>query len=109
MDIATNYAQMLTDYQSQLKSVAGGDSTTASLDLVEKKDSFETIFTDALDKLDKTMAKTSGNTTDLITGDLDNLHTMMIDMTEAQLTIQSAVQVRNKVVEAYNDVKNMQF
>ncbi|WP_314061276.1 flagellar hook-basal body complex protein FliE [uncultured Vagococcus sp.] len=109
MDIATNYAQMLTDYQSQLKSVVSAESAPTSSELVGNKESFETIFTNTLDKLDTAMAKSNGNTTDLITGDLDNLHTMMIDMTEAQLTMQSAVQVRNKVVEAYNDVKNMQF
>lgn len=109
MDIATNYAQMLTDYQSQLKAVVGGESPVGLSEVTEKADSFETVFSNALDKLDTTMTKSSENVTDLITGDLDNLHTMMIDMSEAQLTMQSAVQVRNKVVEAYNDVKNMQF
>ena len=33
----------------------------------------------------------------------------MINMTEAQLSLETAVQVRNKVIEAYNDIKNMQF
>jgi flagellar hook-basal body complex protein FliE len=33
----------------------------------------------------------------------------MIDMSSSQLVLQSAVQVRNKCIEAYNDIKNMQF
>ncbi|MBP1042050.1 flagellar hook-basal body complex protein FliE [Vagococcus sp. BWB3-3] len=109
MDITTNYAQMLTDYQNQLQLVTGPESGNKEVDSQGESTSFETVFTNALDKIETTMTKSSANIPDLITGDLDNLHTMMIDMTEAQLTVQSAVQVRNKVVEAYNDVKNMQF
>lgn len=109
MDIATNYAQLLTDYQSQLKTVSGQTRGPETTDLSENKQSFETVFSNALDKLDSSVSQSSQHIPDLITGELDNLHTMMIDMTEAQLTMQSAVQVRNKVVEAYNDVKNMQF
>jgi len=49
------------------------------------------------------------DTVNLITGDESDLGNVMIRMTEAQLALQTAVQVRNKCLEAYNDVKNMQF
>ena len=45
----------------------------------------------------------------LAAGDADNLHTVMIRTSEAQLTLDLALQMRNKVLEAYNEVKNMQF
>lgn len=45
----------------------------------------------------------------LVAGDADNLHTVMIRTSEAQLTLDLALQMRNKVLEAYNEVKNMQF
>lgn len=37
------------------------------------------------------------------------MHDVMIKATEAQLALDLAVQVRNKCLEAYNDIKNMQF
>ncbi len=45
----------------------------------------------------------------LASGDADNLHTVMIRTSEAQLTLDLALQVRNKCLDAYNEVKNMQF
>lgn len=45
----------------------------------------------------------------LASGDTDNLHTVMIRTSEAQLTLDLALQVRNKCLDAYNEVKNMQF
>ncbi len=49
------------------------------------------------------------DTIKMITGDESDLGNIMIRMTEAQLALQTAVTVRNKCLEAYNDVKNMQF
>lgn len=37
-----------------------------------------------------------------------SLSDVMIDMQKANLSFQTAVQVRNKVVAAYNDIMNMQ-
>jgi len=41
-------------------------------------------------------------------GDLSNLHQAAIAMEEAKLTLQLAVQVRNKIVEAYQEISRMQ-
>ena len=46
---------------------------------------------------------------DLITGNTDNLHNVMIQTSEAQLSLELALQLRNKGLEAYNEIKNMQF
>jgi flagellar hook-basal body complex protein FliE len=48
-------------------------------------------------------------TNGMISGTESDLGKVMINMTEAQLSLETAVQVRNKVIEAYNDIKNMQF
>ena len=44
----------------------------------------------------------------LVTGDVKDLHQVMIAAEKAQLGIQLTVQVRNKVVEAYQEVMRMQ-
>jgi flagellar hook-basal body complex protein FliE len=44
----------------------------------------------------------------LATGDVDNLHQVMVNLEEAKLSFQLLVQVRNKLLEAYQDILRMQ-
>jgi flagellar hook-basal body complex protein FliE len=44
----------------------------------------------------------------LATGQTQNLHQTMIALEEAKLSFQLLVQVRNRVLEAYQDVMRMQ-
>ena len=44
----------------------------------------------------------------LATGEVDNLHQVMLSMEEAKLSFQLLVQVRNKLLEAYQDILRMQ-
>ena len=44
----------------------------------------------------------------LAVGDVENLHQVMISMEEAKLDFQLAMQIRNKLLEAYQDVIRMQ-
>jgi flagellar hook-basal body complex protein FliE len=44
----------------------------------------------------------------LATGQAQNLHQVMIDLEEARMSFQMLVQVRNRVLEAYQDVLRMQ-
>ncbi len=45
----------------------------------------------------------------LAAGEADNLHQVMISMEEAKLTFQLATQVRNRLLEAYQEVLRMQM
>jgi flagellar hook-basal body complex protein FliE len=42
-------------------------------------------------------------------GEVDNLHRVMLAQSQAQLSLKLAVEVRNKLVEAYKDVMRTQF
>ena len=44
----------------------------------------------------------------LATGEVDNLHQVMLSLEEAKLSFQLLVQVRNKLLEAYQDILRMQ-
>jgi len=45
----------------------------------------------------------------LAIGDVDNLHEMRIEAMKADLTLNMAVEVRNKVIDAYNEIMRLQF
>jgi hypothetical protein len=45
---------------------------------------------------------------ELATGEVDNLHQVMLKLDEAKLSFQLMVQVRNKLLEAYQDILRMQ-
>lgn len=44
----------------------------------------------------------------LAAGEVENLHQVMISMEQAKLSFQLAMQVRNRVMEAYQDILRMQ-
>ncbi len=44
----------------------------------------------------------------LAAGEVDNLHQVMVSLEEARLSFQLLVQVRNRLLEAYQDVMKMQ-
>ena len=44
----------------------------------------------------------------LATGEVDNLHQVMIGIEEAKISFQLLVQVRNKLLDAYQDILRMQ-
>jgi flagellar hook-basal body complex protein FliE len=45
----------------------------------------------------------------LATGDTQNLHQVMIQLEESRLSFQLMMQVRNRLLEAYQDVMKMQI
>ena len=108
--ISSNF-NAISDYQNQLKDVMGvtpkGKTGTEEESLNQTE--FSSYLSKALDNMDSQVTTSSNNIEKLITGDLDNMHTAMIDMSKSQLVLQTAVQVRNKCVESYNEIKNMQF
>lgn len=81
---------------------AGGSSAV-------DKPSFQTSFAGALNSISKSQATATTMQREV---QFDNptvsLEETMIAMQKAQLGFQSAVQVRNKLVQAYTDIMNMQ-
>ncbi len=106
--IKSNFSE-ISEYQNQLKNVMLPNEKVEKNSDSMVPNEFENYLSKAIDSVDDQVATSSNNIPKVISGDLDNIHTAMIDMNKSQLVLQTAVQVRNKCVEAYNDVKNMQF
>lgn len=77
---------------------------------VEKNSgTFGSILKEKLDHVNDLQLKAEDMTQKFIQGDDVELHDMMITTEESKLSLQMAVQVRNKLVEAYQELSRMQL
>ena len=70
--------------------------------------SFKDMLTRAAGELNDSQLKGAQAAQDLATGRADNLHDVMLTMEQSGLALQYAIEVRNKILEAYQSVSQMQ-
>jgi len=68
---------------------------------------FEDILTEALEAAGHADFVDKGSSMQLLMGQSDDLSGMLIDAQKAELSLQLALQIRNKVIDAYNEVMRM--
>ena len=71
-------------------------------------DSFGALLSDATDRLNELQWEADANICKLATGEPIDLHEAIIAMEQATLAFELALQVRNRLVEAYQEVMHMQ-
>jgi flagellar hook-basal body complex protein FliE len=69
---------------------------------------FGALVTDGLAKLNGELLTTQTDLQQLAVGDVQNLHQIMIRMEESRLSFELMLHVRNRVLEAYQDLMKMQ-
>lgn len=71
-------------------------------------ESFGSSVSRALEELDRLHGQADQMATQAATGDLESVTDYLVAATEAQLATQVTVAVRNRAVEAFNDIMRMQ-
>ena len=71
--------------------------------------SFKDLMKKALTDLNVSQVGANDAIKSLATGGEENLHDVIISMEKASMTLQYAIQIRNKVLEAYQSVIQMQI
>ncbi|MEE8585977.1 MAG: flagellar hook-basal body complex protein FliE, partial [Acidobacteriota bacterium] len=74
----------------------------------ESKGRFAELLSKALDEVDQLQESSGQETGKILSGDINDVHSAMIAMEKADLSFQMVMQVRNKLVEAYQEVMRMQ-
>lgn len=99
--------QMLSVLRSTAAQASGAP---ASAPAATSGDSdFSEILKNSIDKVNQTQKSANQMAEQLAAGDTSqNLHEVMIALQTASVSFQEMVQVRNKLVSAYQDVMNMQ-
>lgn len=75
----------------------------------EKNKNFGQMLMETLNNVNKLQVDADEIATDFVTGEVDDVHKVMIAAEEAKLSLQLMVQVRNKAVEAYEEISRMQI
>lgn len=70
---------------------------------------FADFIKDAVNSVDQAQKTAAQKTEDLVTGRSDNIHEVMISMEQAQLSFQLMLEIRNKMVETYQELSRMQM
>ncbi|MBK5244788.1 MAG: flagellar hook-basal body complex protein FliE [Eubacteriaceae bacterium] len=76
--------------------VSGTESGAGFKDMVES----------VINNVESTEAATKVDAYNLSIGNMDDTHTMMINAAKADVALQTMVQLRNKVLDAYSQVMN---
>lgn len=88
--------------------VAGIDSTaTAATTGAADGGAFSSIQASSFDQLQATQATADGLAAQAATGDLKDVHDYMIARNEASLAVEMVVSIKNKAVEAFNEIMRM--
>jgi flagellar hook-basal body complex protein FliE len=75
----------------------------------EEKPGFVEALENAISQVEKLHGEADAKVTQLLEGNGSDVHSTMIAVEKADLSFQLMMQVRNKIVQAYRDIANMQF
>jgi len=70
---------------------------------------FGEFLSKAIDEVNNLQQQSAEMKTKLVTGEIEDIHQVMIAAEKANLAFQLTVQIRNKVVEAYQEIMRMQI
>ncbi|NKE05278.1 flagellar hook-basal body complex protein FliE [Bacillus selenatarsenatis] len=74
----------------------------------EAQKSFSSVLKQSIENLNKAQLQSDAMTEKLARGENVDLHQVMIASQKASITLQATMEVRNKVVEAYQEMMRMQ-
>ncbi|NLY42662.1 MAG: flagellar hook-basal body complex protein FliE [Clostridiaceae bacterium] len=75
----------------------------------EKNISFSEFLNKAIKYVDEMQKKSANLDALLAAGKVDNLHQVFIESEKASIALQFTIQVRNKIMDAYNEIMRMQI
>lgn len=73
----------------------------------DKKENFGSILKDAISVVNNSQVASDNLTNKLVNGENVELHDVMISAQKANITLNTALSIRNKVIDAYQEIMRM--
>jgi flagellar hook-basal body complex protein FliE len=104
----------ITSALSGISGISGSDAGVGGVGGVSSPDTgsgggFGSMLTDAISSLNDSQNTASSDSVALATGKASDVTSVVTDVEKANLEMQLAVQVRNKAVDAYEEIMRMQI
>lgn len=93
----------------QLGNQAASINNSSSRDNVGKNISFQSVFNDVLNKSNSLILESEKLSKESSLGNIDNIHQVLIAGEKADIALQLTLQIRNKILDAYNEIMRMQI
>lgn len=74
-----------------------------------RPDAFQAVLSDAIGRVESFRRDASNSVESFLAGERQELHQVALDVQRAELAFEMFLQVRNKVVQAYQEVMRMQM
>lgn len=74
-----------------------------------KVEGFKNMLSEAIDQVDNLQKHADDLRTKYAAGEVEDIHQVMTAIEEASIAMQYTVQIRNKVIEAYQEIMRMQI
>jgi flagellar hook-basal body complex protein FliE len=84
-------------------------SQPAAPGAVGKSPSFGSILSEQMQQLDSSIKLADAQSVRLASGQAENLHRVMLDIEQARISLQLAMQVRNRLMEALQEIQRWQM
>ncbi|MDP4551462.1 flagellar hook-basal body complex protein FliE [Alkalihalobacillus macyae] len=91
--------QQLPALQQQKPAVSSGEATA----------DFGQMLQDAIKQVNSNQVQSEQMTNKLVTGEVQDVHEVMLAAQKASLSLNLTVEVRNKVIESYQEIMRMQM
>lgn len=69
--------------------------------------SFSDMLKNNIEKVNQLQLESQNLNNQLVTGNIDNVHQVVIASQKAELALQFTIQIRNKILDAYNEIMRM--
>lgn len=100
--------RLLGDQKSQVGSSQSGTSSTSHSSATGTPKSFADTLNEAISNVNQLQKSSDKAMQNLATGRTDNVAEVMITAEKADIALKLMVQVRNKIIDAYQDIMKMQ-
>lgn len=89
---------------NSINSIVSSSEKTAGASGENSGPGFREIFQEVVNNVEETEAATKMDAYKLSIGEMDDMHTMMINAAKADVALQTMVQLRNKFLDAYSEI-----